>query len=243
MDRTLSSSLRQFRTACPYLARTPTSTLRKLSTACLQGGSTTRLRVRAEQCPVMSDALNQNSNSLLLAVTDNKASPSAFNSLASVFSSSNGNLPFSTGGDSSSNFFNHQKRSFSTSNKSATTAASSCPFSNVGGQQTRSYVTPSQKVEASVVFDHSINPHGAQSGMTDLSKCPFASQAAAAAKQADGLVAQGRAPHRVSSIKKKFTPQVSHLAFEIGIRWMMYRGVGVEGTSAKRESGCIFSWR
>lgn len=139
MDRTLSS-LRQFRTACPYLARTPTSTLRKLSTASLQGGST-RLSVRAEQCPVMSDALNQNSNSLLLAVTDNKASPSAFNSLASVFSSSNGNLPFSTGGDSSSNSFNHQKRSFSTSsasNKSAANAASSCPFSNLGGQQTRS---------------------------------------------------------------------------------------------------------
>lgn len=212
MDRTVSS-LRQFRTSCPYLARTPIQTLRKMSSSSLQGGNS-RLSVRAEQCPIMQDALTkQDGLQLFNVITDNKASPSAFNALATVFlKSAHGGLysPSSLGCNSSFNNHFGSRRSMTTNSRSLINkklvqaqpapAPAACPFS--GSAQTRSYVSPSQKNQASV-HDAAIHPR--------MQGCPFASQAQAAADKAHGLAAVGRAPQTASPTKKKFAPQVSHL--------------------------------
>ncbi|EJT97667.1 tetrapyrrole biosynthesis 5-aminolevulinic acid synthase [Dacryopinax primogenitus] len=57
MDRLTTRSLSKLRSSCPYLLRTPTSTLRSLSTTASAQAGLTRLAVTAQKCPVMGPAL------------------------------------------------------------------------------------------------------------------------------------------------------------------------------------------
>ncbi|KZO89879.1 tetrapyrrole biosynthesis, 5-aminolevulinic acid synthase [Calocera viscosa TUFC12733] len=57
MDRLTTRSLSKLRSSCPYLLRTPTATLRNLSTTASAHPGLTRLAVRAQKCPVMGPAL------------------------------------------------------------------------------------------------------------------------------------------------------------------------------------------
>ncbi|KZT58778.1 tetrapyrrole biosynthesis, 5-aminolevulinic acid synthase [Calocera cornea HHB12733] len=57
MDRLTTRSLSKLRSSCPYLLRTPTSTLRNLSTSSSAHPGLTSLAVTAQKCPVMGPAL------------------------------------------------------------------------------------------------------------------------------------------------------------------------------------------
>ncbi|KAH9816378.1 5-aminolevulinate synthase [Melampsora americana] len=57
-----TQQLRLFKTVCPYLARTSPITLRKMSTTSIMG--VTRLRHRAESCPILGPALSYKSQDL-----------------------------------------------------------------------------------------------------------------------------------------------------------------------------------
>lgn len=60
MDPSVAASqLRAFRRMCPYLGRTSPATLRTMSTTSIAG--VTRLRIRAQACPVLGSALTMES--------------------------------------------------------------------------------------------------------------------------------------------------------------------------------------
>lgn len=216
MDRSLST-LRQFRSSCPYLGRTPMGQIRKMSHTPFLPGGPTRLAVRAQECPVMKQALDE-------AVESPSATPAP--APAAATTSAAGSFLFGSGPNS---FFHsgvaHTILNGPTSKatKGANAAAAAgCPHmammaANGGApshhhQQLRS-VSRSAHHEASVrdvtpkdQLDRIHAKEGVHtSGLGDVSKCPHAraAAAAAAADKAAAFAAQGRTPYRKQSIKKQ----------------------------------------
>lgn len=166
MERPLTS-LVKFRASCPYLSRTSTVQLRKMSTQAFLPGGPNRLAVRAQQCPVMSQAIDARPQ-------DAVAAAPAMSSAAASF------------------IFGNEPKTLAAA-PTTKHVGGGCPFAN--GQQTRSYVSRSEAHSASVVAppDHIDRIHAKEGlrtgGMGNVNKCPHAKAAAAAAKAADEAAA------------------------------------------------------
>lgn len=180
MDRTVST-LRQFRTVCPYLGRTPMQQLRKMSSASFIPGGPTRLIVRAQECPIMGEALEIRAEQLSHTPASTGAGP--FGGAGSFL------------GGTANPLFAPRLHS------------GGCPHRH---QQSRSYVTKSNSSKASVAGKDEIDRIHANEGVRtggagNVEKCPHAraAAAAAAANKAAAFAAEGMAPHRVKSIKKQ----------------------------------------
>lgn len=164
MDRSIAS-LTKFRASCPYLSRTSPVQLRNMSSQAFLPGGPNRLAVRAQQCPVMSQAIDERPQ-------DAVAVAPAMSSAAASF------------------IFGSEPRTIAASPR----PSGGCPFAH-GGQQTRSYVSRSDAHSASVVaqVDHIDRIHAKEGlrtgGMGDVNKCPHAKAAAAAAKVAEEAAA------------------------------------------------------
>lgn len=164
MDRTVSS-LRQLRSSCPFLSRTPMPQLRSMTTTTILPGGPTRLAVRAQQCPVMSEAIAEHPNEAAAA--------------APAMSSAAGNFIYSSGPQTvaASHLFVANKRP-----AASAAAPLVCPFAagathNPHLQQARTYVSRTEAPAASVVAtDHLDRIHAKEGvrtgGHGDIEKCP-----------------------------------------------------------------------
>lgn len=168
MERPLSS-LAKFRSACPYLSRTSTGQIRAMSHQAVVSGGPNRLAVRAQQCPIMSAAIDARP-------TDAVAAAPAMSSAAASF------------------LFGSGPRAIAATAATAAPAASKrtggCPFA----QQQRGYATGSDAQRASyVATDHIDRIHAKEGvrtgGMGDVTQCPHAKAAAAASKAAEEAAA------------------------------------------------------
>lgn len=169
MDRSIAG-IAKLRSSCPYLSRISPVQIRKMSNQAFLPGGPTRLAVRAQQCPVMSQAIDSRPQDAVAAA------PPAMSSAAASF------------------IFGSEPRLLAASSPAAGNKIGGCPFAN-GGQQTRSYVSRSEAQHASVVGhpDHIDRIHAKEglrtNGMGDVNKCPHAKAAAAAAKAAEEAAA------------------------------------------------------
>ncbi|UZJ55086.1 hypothetical protein CBS101457_004406 [Exobasidium rhododendri] len=172
MERPLTS-LVKFRASCPYLSRTSNIQLRKMSTQVFLPGGPNRLAVRAQQCPVMSQAIDARPQDAVAAAPAMSSAAASF-----IFGSEPRNLAVAA------------------ANTNARVGGG-CPFAH--GQQTRSYVSRSEAHSASVVAppDRIDRIHAKEGlhtgGMGDVNKCPHAKAAAAAAKAAEEATATSNA--------------------------------------------------
>ncbi|PWN53355.1 putative 5-aminolevulinic acid synthase [Violaceomyces palustris] len=162
MDRSMTS-LRQLRQACPYLGRTPMPQIRQMSSAALFPGGPTRLVLRAQECPVMSQSLAIH--------TDQHGSSATMTSLP-------------TFGASGSNFLSGSNVN---ARSGTAPAKGGCPFNHALLQQAgqrRGYVSRSEANKASVAPQDEIERLHAKGGIKldadrDIEKCPHARMAAA----------------------------------------------------------------
>ncbi|CAO1630984.1 unnamed protein product [Sympodiomycopsis kandeliae] len=224
MDKSLST-LRQFRSSCPYLGRTPAGQLRKMSNTSFLPGGPTRLAVRAQECPVMKEAIDS-----ALEVEPTPAATAATQRQASASpatSSAAGSYLFGKGpGSFLSSGIAHSIAAGGASYAAlaashpginlSTASAAGCPHMRMMAthnvQQARS-VSKSAHHDASVRDVTPMNQldriHAQQGvhtdGHGDVAKCPHAraAAAAAAADKAAEFAALGRAPYRTKSIKKQ----------------------------------------
>ncbi|CAO1615399.1 unnamed protein product [Jaminaea pallidilutea] len=199
MDKSLST-LRQFRSSCPYLGRTPMGQLRKMSNTPILPEGPSRLAVRAQQCPVMKDAIGgagskDGEQGHAPAATTAAAGSFLFGTGPNTLVGSGAAHAIMGGGN-----------------------AARCPYHQAmsagprGGQQVR-FVSRSATQEASVrdvtpkdQLDRIHAKEGVHTdGKGDATKCPHAraAAAAAAADKAASLAALGRSPYRHKSIKKQ----------------------------------------
>ncbi|PWN92454.1 tetrapyrrole biosynthesis, 5-aminolevulinic acid synthase [Acaromyces ingoldii] len=168
MDRPLTSTLFKLRSSCPYLSKTSTQQIAKMSTTAFLPGGPNRLAVRAQQCPVMSKAIEDKPDEAVAA--------------APAMSSEAGSFLFGNGPASVVALSGVGAKRPS---------AGKCPFHHGGEQQTRNYVSRSNVSSASVVAEpanHINRIHAKEGirtdGMGDVSKCPHAKAAQAAARAA-----------------------------------------------------------
>lgn len=164
MDRSLSS-LSKFRSSCPYLSKTSTIQLRSLSSQAYLPGGPNCLAVRAQQCPVMSLAIDARP-------TDAVAAAPAMSSAAASFLFGTGPKTLATS---------------TASPRKATIGGGGCPFAHQQ-QQLRNYVIRSDAQHASFVpTDHIDRIHAKEGvrtgGMGDVTQCPHAKAAVAAATE------------------------------------------------------------
>jgi len=149
------------------------------SQAFLPGGPN-RLAVRAQQCPVMSQAIDSRPQDAVAAAPAMSSAAASF-----IFGSEPRNL---AAGAITTN---------------SARVGGGCPFAH--GQQTRSYVSRSDSHSASVVAppDHIDRIHAKEGlrtgGMGDVNKCPHAKAAAAAAKAAEDAAAVAGATNSFGS--------------------------------------------
>ncbi|PWN30422.1 putative 5-aminolevulinic acid synthase [Jaminaea rosea] len=211
MDRSLSS-LRQFRTSCPYLGRTPMGQLRKMSHTPFLPGGPTRLAVRAQECPIMKEAIGSAeegtaSANISACPVQHSAAPAAATTAAA------GSFLFGSGPNT---FIGSGIAHAVMGGQNTAAAAAKCPHMRMmmnSAQQQARFVSRSTAHEASV---RDITPKNqldrihAQEGVHtdgrgDFAKCPHAkaAAAAAAAEQAASFAAMGRTPFRTKSIKKQ----------------------------------------
>ncbi|CAO1621875.1 unnamed protein product [Parajaminaea phylloscopi] len=208
MDKSLSS-LRQFKASCPYLGRTPMGQIRKMSHTAFLPDGPSRLAVRAQQCPVMKEAID--------SVGASPRSPAMGCPVASATTAAAGSFLFGSGPNT---FVGSGIAHAIVGGQNLNRAAAQCPHMRMmmsahgtpsAGSQTQArFVHHSSAHEASV---RDVNPldriHAKEGvhtdGKGDFNKCPHARAAAAtaAAEQAAAFAAMGRAPYRQKSIKRQ----------------------------------------
>lgn len=154
MDRSLSS-LAKFRSSCPYLSKTTTVQLRSLSSQAYLPGGPNCLAVRAQQCPVMSKAIDSRPSDAVAA--------------APAMSSAAASFLFGSGPKTLASMPANPRRMAS---------AGGCPFA----QQKRNYVIRSDAQRASFVpTDHIDRIHAKEGvrtgGLGDVTQCPHAKAA------------------------------------------------------------------
>lgn len=166
MDRSLSS-LSKFRSSCPYLSKTTTVQLRSLSSQAYLPGGPNCLAVRAQQCPVMSLAIDSRPNDAVAAAPAMSSAAASF-----LFGSGPRTLASSPA----------NPRKMVNPHGFAIAPGAVCPFA--GAQQTRNYVVQSEARNASFVTNNHINRIHAKEGILtggsgDVTQCPHAKAAAA----------------------------------------------------------------
>lgn len=171
-----------------------------MSTTAILPGGPTRLAVRAQECPIMKQAVKEDGaeEDAIVAAVAPRAAAAATTSAAGSFLFGTGPNSFFSGGVAHSIL--HAKAG----------SPAGCPFHT--NNQAR-FVSRSAHAEASVrdvtpkdQLDRIHAKEGVHtSGLGDVANCPHAkaAAAAAAADKAGSLADKGRAPYRQQSIKKQ----------------------------------------
>jgi 5-aminolevulinate synthase len=163
MDRSIIS-LTKFRASCPYLSRTSPVQLRNMSSQAFLPGGPNRLAVRAQQCPVMSQAIDARPQ-------DAVAVAPAMSSAAASF------------------IFGSEPRAIAASPR----VGGGCPFAHGQQTRSYVSRSEAHSASVVAPPDHIDRIHAKEGlrtgGMGDVNKCPHAKAAAAAAKVAEEAVA------------------------------------------------------